>query len=201
MMRTVRYILDSYKPFDGLEQRDLEIFRDFVLSFGDKTDRIYDRSPGQSTITASAVVINPECSKILIMHHKLHGFYKQFGGHADGNQNLPAVAADELFQESGAHGKLLMENPLDLIRWNFPERTKGGKFYPAHDNFDIAFLFLMDEGQKLKRNEDEALDIKWCDLDIWRDYSDMENPTYLANPQNIDYQRRIYAKVKQFSKV
>lgn len=196
-MQAVEYLLTKYAPSDDLERRDLESFRLFASQGGKE---IYDRIPGRPTITASAVVANPGFAKILVMHHKLHGFYKQFGGHSDGDPNLAHVAEKELFEESGAKGELLLQTPFDIIRWNFPERTKNGIFYPAHDNFDIAFLFRMDEAQKLILNKSEVLDTKWLGLEAWRDYSDMTNPTYAQNPQNLDYQRRIYAKLKQFAK-
>lgn len=195
-MKNVDFLLNEYKPVDDLEKTDLELFRAFVEKYGDK---IYDRKPGHPVITASAIVVNPDFTKTLLMQHKLHGFYKQFGGHSDGNPNLASVAADELFQESGAHGKLLTPQPFDLIRWNFPERTKNNVFFPAHDCFDIAFLFMMNENTKLKLNKNEALDCKWVKLAQWRDYCDMNNPTYAANPQNADYQRRIYKKIKIIS--
>lgn len=196
-MNSANYLLNKYVPFDELERTDLEKFREFVANF---QNRIYDRTPNQPVITASAIVVNPDFSKILIMHHKLHGFYKQFGGHADGNNNLSWVASDELSDEAGAGGKLLSKNPFDLIRWNFPEMTKNNVFYPAHDCFDIAFLFMMSEKEKLRPNKKEVLDTKWESLETWRDYSDLNNPTYIKNPQNFDYQQRIYKKIKQFGK-
>lgn len=196
-MNSANYLLNKYVPFDELERTDLEKFREFVANF---QNRIYDRAPNQPVITASAIVVNPDFSKILIMHHKLHGFYKQFGGHADGNSNLVWVASDELSDEAGASGKLLSKNPFDLIRWNFPEMTKNNVFYPSHDCFDIAFLFMMSEKEKLRPNKKEVLDTKWESLEKWRDYSDLNNPTYIKNPQNFDYQQRIYKKIKQFGK-
>jgi hypothetical protein len=193
-MNTVDFLLNDYKPFDDLESTDLEKFRRFVSKYGNK---IYDRTPGQPTITASAFVINPAGTKTLIMHHKVHGFYKQFGGHADGNSDLAAVATKELLEESGINGKIFQTNPIDLIRWNFPERTKNDVFYPAHDCFDIAFLFIIKESDRIKINKNEVIDTRWELLENWRDYSP-DNLTYKTNPQNFNYQQRIYKKVKSY---
>jgi hypothetical protein len=194
-MKPVEYLLTEYEPFDALERADIECFRRFVSEYG---KRIYDRAPGQPSITASAVVVNSNFSKVLLMHHKLHGFYKQFGGHADGNPNLTTVAATELLQESGAMGNFVLQRPFDLIRWNFPDRTKDGIFYPSHDCFDIAFLFQMLESTVIKPNKKEVLDTKWEKLETWRDYMDMKNPVYVMNPQNFDYQQRICKKINAF---
>lgn len=191
-MNAVEYLLNNYIPFDDLERTDLEKFRKFVLEYKNK---IYNRTPDQPTITASSFVVNPDFSKTLIMHHKVHGFYKQFGGHADGNPDLALVASQELLEESGIKGKIVLNNPIDIIRWNFPERTKNNIFYPAHDCFDIAFLFIIEESEKVKINKDEVIDTKWLKLEDWRDYSP-NNSVYKTNPQNFDYQQRIYKKVK-----
>jgi len=195
-MKTVNYLLNIYIPTGDLECADIELFRKFVAEYGDK---IYDRTPNQPTITTSAFVVNPKFSKTLLIHHKLHGQFKQFGGHADGNSDLAGNAADELLQESGVHGKLLSPEPIDLIRWNFPYREKNGIIYPAHDNFDILFLFMMPEDAKINHNKDEAWGVKWESLETWRDSFDKDNPTNAANPQNLDYQQRVYKKAKLLS--
>jgi len=192
----VNYILNEYKPFDDLESVDLEKFRNFISEYKNK---IYDRNPNQPVITASAIIVNPEFTKILVMHHKLHNFYKQFGGHADGESDLLKVAKKELNEEAGIDGKLIKNEPFDLIRWNFPERTKNNIFYPAHDCFDIAFLFMLDEKIKLSINTKEVLDTKWITLNEWRDYNDLQNSVYNENPQNLNYQQRIYKKINLFA--
>ncbi|MBN1281530.1 MAG: hypothetical protein JW985_01000 [Alphaproteobacteria bacterium] len=190
-MNAVDFLLNKYIPFDDLERTDIEKFRKFVSEYN---GNIFDRTPGQPTITASAFVVNPNFTKTLIMHHKIHGFYKQFGGHADGNPNLASVATAELFEESGTKGQIVQTDPIDIIRWNFPERTKNDIFYPAHDCFDIAFLFIVNELEKLKINKNEVIDTKWEMLETWRDYSP-DNITYKTNPQNFDYQQRMYKKI------
>ncbi|MDR1337693.1 MAG: hypothetical protein LBJ73_01535 [Rickettsiales bacterium] len=195
-MTDLNYLLHEYAPSDDLERRDLKSFREFVAKY---PDAVFERAPGRPVVTASAIVVNPDFSKILVMHHKLHGFYKQFGGHADGGSDLLGVAVAELSEESGARGRALSPRPIDIIRWNFPEMTKNGVFYPAHDCFDVAFLFSMRESTILRPNKKEVLDTKWELLEIWRDYADFKNPVYASNPQNIDYQRRIYNKVKAYS--
>ena len=186
-MLAVDYLLNEYKPTGALERADLERFRQFVAEYGKK---IYDRTPGQPTILASAFVVNPDFTKALLIHHRAHGQIKQFGGHADGKRNLAAVSARELKQESGARGTLLYPLPIDIIRWNVPFRNKDGIDYPEHDGFDILFLFMMSESTKLKPNKREAEGVltEWMGLKIWRDKPlDPKNPTDIANPQNWDY--------------
>jgi hypothetical protein len=70
-MTALNYLLHEYVPFDDLERADLQSFREFVAKY---ENTVFDRAPNQPVITASAVVVNPGFSKILVMHHKLHGF-------------------------------------------------------------------------------------------------------------------------------
>ena len=194
-MNSVDFLLNNYIPFDDLERTDIEKFREFVSKYGEKIYDRFNRTPDQPVITASAVVVNPYFSKVLLTHHKEHKFYKQFGGHAEGNNNLVNVACDELLDESGVTGKLLFSTPIDIIRWNFPKSEKDGD---AHDDFDIAFLFMIEESANIKPNKKEVLDTKWETLEVWRDYNPKNNKVYIANPQNIIYQQRIFKKIKHY---
>jgi len=196
-MREVDYLLSEFKPFDDSESKDLARFRQFCADWG---QAIYDRAPARPLIVASALVVNPDFSKFLTMYHKLHGTYRQFGGHSDGNSDLAAVAAEELAQESGAAGKLLTTVPIDLVCWTCPERTKNGIFYPAHEMFDIAFLFQMPDGAKLKPRESEVGDIRWITLEEWRDFYDANNAVVRANPKEIEYRARTYRKIRNFGR-
>ena len=55
--------------------------------------------------TASVFVVNPERTKVLLMHHIKLGKWQQFGGHADGEYNLVNVAKRELEEEAGIQEK------------------------------------------------------------------------------------------------
>ena len=98
-MLAIDYLFNEYKPFDDLEKTDLASLRAAVQKYG---AAIYDFKPAQPLITASAMIVNPEFTKVLVMYHKLHGTFRQFGGKADGNPDLASVAAQELREESGS---------------------------------------------------------------------------------------------------
>lgn len=195
-MNAIEYLLTEYEPFDHLEAYDLAELRKFTDKY---FATIYDRVPNQPLVTASAIVVNPMFTKILTMRHRVHhNMMKQFGGHAEGVTDLAWVADDELFSESGARGKLLTPTPIDLIRWNVPEATKNNIHFPEHDGFDIAFLFMMSEREKLKPNKREVMSTEWVPLEKWRDHREPKNPVYVRNPQNPHYQQRIFKKIKLF---
>jgi isopentenyldiphosphate isomerase len=108
------------------------------------------------------------------------------------------VASNELFQESGIMGKLLSDKPIDLIRWNFPGRIKNDIEYPAISCFDIAFLFMINENQKIKPNKKEVSNPKWIKLEEWRDYYDEKNEVVRANPSEQEYNQRTFKKIKMY---
>ncbi|MCL2339151.1 MAG: hypothetical protein FWC51_04335, partial [Proteobacteria bacterium] len=138
-------------------------------------------------------------TNILLMHHRDHDFFKQFGGHAEGNRNLPTVAKKELFQESGGiRAEPVFPNPFDLIVWRMPARLRrtDGLFYPEHDVYDIAFLFIVPDAVKFDVNRNEGFAIKWLSLTEFRDMKfNPDNPTFKNNPQNVQYNERIYEKL------
>ncbi len=192
-MNEIDFLINNYQPFDELEKEHLDELRNFVKSSKD----IYKRSfNGEPNITASCIVVNEDFSKVLVMHHIFHNFYKQFGGHLEGNSNLAEVAKQELEEEAGVKGKLLSERPLDFVLWNCPERIKGDIKIPPHKIYDVAFLFQIDEKQKTQVAIGEGFDIKWIDINQWRDMEfDPKSPVIKNNPHNSHYNKRIFNKV------
>lgn len=192
-MTQIEFLLTRYQPFDWRESHDLDRLRQHAA----KAKRsLYQRIPGQPSVVASAVVVNPDMTRILLMHHLIHKFHKQFGGHADGNTDLAAVATDELRQESGICAAPVSRDPFDVIIWRMVSRTKNGIFYPQHDMFDIAFPFIVPDDVKFKPNAREGVDIKWMPLTEYRDMKfDPDNTTLKLNPHEPEYNRRIYKKI------
>lgn len=184
-----------YKPFDELERLDIKCLRDYAMQI--PTDEIYKNIPGRPAIVASAVIVNPNFTRILVMHHRLHGFYKQLGGHADGDKNLLNVAMREASEEAGISAYPMSREPFDFVIWTMGARTKNNIFYPQHNVMDVAFLFCCHDNAKLKLQKKEGLDLKWISLDEWRDMKfDPNNETIKLNPQNSIYNPRITRKIE-----
>ena len=199
-MNAIKFLLTEYQPFDDLERTDIERLRGLSKQCG---DFIYKYLPGHPCITASALVVDQSFSKILLMHHRDHDFYKQFGGHAEGNSDLPYISEKELEEESKIGAKPLSRNPFDIIVWRMIARTRksDGLFYPEHDVYDIAFLYSIQDDVNINVNKSEGFDIKWLSLTEFRDMKfDPKNPTFINNPQNVQYNKRIYEKIMLYKK-
>ena len=54
-------------------------------------------------LTASAWVVNPERTKVLMAYHKLYDSWAWLGGHADGSWDLSSVAEKEAREELEAY--------------------------------------------------------------------------------------------------
>lgn len=113
-------------------------------------------------VTASAWVVNPARSRVLMVHHgKLHQWF-QPGGHADGDNDVMRVALREASEESGldeTHIRLLSEQIFDVdIHW-VPDTEKA----PAHGHIDIRFLVEADDSLSVP-GSDESHEVRWIDL-------------------------------------
>ena len=64
-------------------------------------EELYDRSNASAHMTASAWVVSPDRSRVLMAYHNLYRSWAWLGGHADGERNLLAVAEREVREESG----------------------------------------------------------------------------------------------------
>ncbi len=89
--------------------------------------------------TASALVVHPPTSRVLLRWHVKHGLWLQVGGHADPGESDPLrIALREAMEESGLP---------DLAPW--PDsglrhavvchvRASGGE--PAHEHADLRYI-------------------------------------------------------------
>lgn len=121
-------------------------------------------SPGH--FTASAWVVNPDFSKILLLKHTKLNRWLQPGGHADGDIDVRAVAVRELLEETGVTARLLSNQFFDLDIHRIPAR----KADPEHVHFDFRYLFVASDQLPLHANH-ESTEVKWIALDELEKYN------------------------------
>lgn len=118
-----------------------------------------DHLPGH--ITGSAWIVNQDRSKVLLVLHAKLGRWLQPGGHADGEENVINVALREAREETGLSTlTLLSPSVFDVDIHPIPARTD----FPAHDHYDVRFLFRASDGDPLIISE-ESTDLKWFSLE------------------------------------
>lgn len=123
----------------------------------------FDRALWPGHITGSAWVVNPTRDKVLLMHHRKHNQWFQFGGHADGDSNIQRVALRETQEETGLPPeaiKLLSSNIFDIDIHTIPASDTAAE----HMHFDIRFLVEIDDSLEVPGNK-ESHEILWVPLE------------------------------------
>lgn len=112
--------------------------------------------------TTSIWTVNKERTKTLMVYHNIYDSWSWIGGHADGEEDLCAVAMRELQEETGVKfAKLVSEEILSLETLTVSGHMKRGNYVSSHLHFNLTFLAEADEKEALVVNADENQAVKW----------------------------------------
>jgi 8-oxo-dGTP pyrophosphatase MutT (NUDIX family) len=153
----LRTLLDRFNPIDATESAHLSRMRDLLDAAGDPFSRDH-YVPGH--FTASAFIATPDRSALLLIYHgKLHRWL-QPGGHVDpADPDVIATARRETAEEVGLSDlPLVGDGILDVDVHRIPAR----KAEPAHEHFDVRFLFTA-TGTTVTAATD-AVDARWVPM-------------------------------------
>ena len=150
--------IEAYIPANEQEASDKEIMLKH-LKFGVDC---FTRENQVAHFTASIWTVNKERTKTLMVYHNLYDSWSWIGGHADGIEDLSAVALRELKEETGVkHAKLVSEDIFSLEILAVNGHMKKGKYVPSHLHLNVTFLAEADENEALTVKEDENSAVKW----------------------------------------
>lgn len=116
-------------------------------------------------ITTSALIIDPETKKILIIHHRQFNRWLPPGGHHEGGDLLSESALREAFEETGIQTAKLHPwhkrhaTPLDID--THPIGARPLKNEGEHWHHDFMYAFAGYSAQQLIAQTSEVLDAKW----------------------------------------
>lgn len=130
----------------------------------------FERSCVPGHVTASALIVSPERSHLLLTHHRKLGRWLQLGGHADGDPDVFAVALREAREESGLQRFATLPGdegrmPVDLDVHIIPARSGD----PEHLHHDVRFLLLA-EGAEQPQASDESHALRWV---AWKELPEL----------------------------
>ena len=152
--------IEKYKPYNEQEELDKKQMLDFIEKFDD----VLTRKNIFGHFSGSAFVVNKDRTKMVVVYHNICNGWIIPGGHADGEENLLAVAVREVEEETGLKTKVLDENIFSIQSVAIDGHIKRGKYVSSHLHLDVLFLLEADEREQLRYREDESKGVKWIEL-------------------------------------
>jgi 8-oxo-dGTP pyrophosphatase MutT (NUDIX family) len=157
--------IQNYQTNDAAEQVCIPQFLTLL-----NEPQCFYRNCFPAHITGSALLLNVTGDKVLMNHHKFLNLWMQFGGHADGDEDILAVAIKETMEESGITSfQPITSDIIDLDIHEISANPKKNE--PAHFHYDIRYVMQMtDEQPPIISHESIAL--KWMTFDEAMDKGD-----------------------------
>lgn len=148
-------LIQSIRNYQS-SSRDEQAFRKQFLELLEHPRAFFrDHLPGH--ITASCWIIDKSGKFALLTHHAKLNRWLQPGGHADGHEDVLAVAQREGYEETGLTS-LHVASPdiFDLDIHLIPARGD----FPTHYHYDIRFLFHANKDETITVSE-ESHNVAW----------------------------------------
>ena len=152
--------LTDFVPSCLQEEADKEAF----IAFIENNENCLCRENQAGHITVSSWIVNRDRTKVLFCYHNIYKSWSWVGGHADGNENLLAVAVREAKEETGAHVSPLSEKIFSLEILPVAGHFRKGKYVPSHVHYNVTYLVQADENESLCVCEDENSAVGWISL-------------------------------------
>ena len=153
--------IKAYRPWNEQERQDQAL----ILAFLERNPDAFYRSNLLAHMTASAWVVNPQRSKALMVYHRLYDSWSWAGGHADGEEDLLAVALREVREETGVQRlRPVTEEIYSLEVLTVDGHEKRGQYVPSHLHLNLTYLLEAEEEQPLRVCEAENSGVAWFSL-------------------------------------
>ena len=150
--------LERYKPWNEQEERD----RLLILQCLREQKDIFTRSNRLAHMTASAWVVNPDRSRVLMAYHNIYHSWSWLGGHADGETDLLSVAIREVQEESGiCHVRPVSEEIFSVESLTVDGHVKRGEYVSSHLHLNVTYLLEASDEESLSIKKDENSGVAW----------------------------------------
>ena len=180
-MMTLREQIAAFLPQNEQEQRD----KQELLAWLDSGLDVFSRSCNAAHMTASGWVVSPDRKQVLMIYHNLYDSWAWMGGHADGEEDLHAVARREIMEESGLRElKDLGDGIFSLEVLTVDGHEKRGKYVSSHLHLNVTYLFEADPNAPVFIKPDENSGVAW--------FRTEEVPLKTSEPW---FRDRIYSKL------
>lgn len=154
--------LERYEPYNEQEARDRALL---LRALREEAD-VFTRENDRMHMTASAWVTNEAHDRVLMAYHNIYDSWAWLGGHADGEEDLLAVALREVREESGVkHARPASENIFSLEVLTVDGHEKRGAYVGSHLHLNVTYLLEADENDALFSKADENSGAAWFGLE------------------------------------
>lgn len=148
-------LVSKHTPFDSIE-KDHTVN---TLAFLRQNENCTSTNNLAGHITASAWVLSPVPSAVLLTHHKKLNRWLQLGGHIENDSTIHQAAHREALEESGIDRiNILDDSIFDIDVHEIPARKGISK----HLHYDIRFLFQAESTEFIVSSESNEL--AWIEL-------------------------------------
>ena len=154
--------IKAYQPFNEQEACDKEQ----MLTYMAHNENCLVRENQIAHFTASIWTVNKERTKTLMVYHNIYHSWSWIGGHADGIEDLRAVALRELQEETGVKNAVLVSPEifsLEMLTVN--GHVRRGIYVPCHLHMNVTYLAEADENEELVVNEAENQAVNWLSFE------------------------------------
>ena len=159
----LKEMIQNYIPFNEQEAKD----KDFILQAMEVHEDLLHRSNPFMHFSSSCWITNQERTKVLMIYHKIYDSWAWCGGHADGEEDLCAVALKEMKEETGVGQYLLLsDKPFSLEVLTVDGHVKRNKYVSSHLHLNLTYLIEADEKTPLILNKEETKGVKWIPIDL-----------------------------------
>lgn len=150
--------IERYVPFNEQEAHDRELILRCLRDFDD----VFSRENRLAHMTASAWIVNERFDRVLMAYHNIYDSWSWLGGHADGEEDLLAVALREAREESGlTHVRAADGEIFSLEALSVDGHRKRGAYVSSHLHLNVTYLLIADERDVLAIKPDENSGVKW----------------------------------------
>ena len=119
--------------------------------------------------TASAWTVDPKGEQTLLVYHNIFDSWSWVGGHADGEQDLAAVAKRELAEETGVTAAWLvnlgMNKIFSLEAVPVAGHMRHDQWVSSHAHLNVTYLFIANPDVPVFVQPEENSAVRWAPLD------------------------------------